>query len=76
MGFHAITWSTSLYRNAKVFKGKDWNASQVYEESKLKVAILARAKWPLEYGSVLNIYKNTTFGLVMRKVGKDRLMEG
>ncbi|EOY03714.1 Uncharacterized protein TCM_018827 [Theobroma cacao] len=75
MGFYTIAWSTWLQRNEMVFRGKGWDGNQVYEVSKLRVAIWAKTRWPCEYGTVLDTYRNPTLGVVIRKLRKGRTVD-
>ncbi|EOY26998.1 Uncharacterized protein TCM_028954 [Theobroma cacao] len=75
MAFYAILWSVWLYRNDMVFRGVTWNADQVFELVKLRVASWAQAKWPLEYGVVLDTYKYPAKGAMVKKRKITRVVE-
>lgn len=62
-----------LYRNDTVFRGVTWNADQVFELVKLELPRLAQAKWPLEYGAILDTYRYPVEGAEVKKGRKPEL---
>ncbi|EOY10119.1 Uncharacterized protein TCM_025497 [Theobroma cacao] len=75
MAFYAIAWSVWLHRNEMVFKGVVWDADKVYELSKLRVTTWAKAKWPQDYGMVLQTYQDPTLGKIMSKTKEKRAVD-
>ncbi|EOY27006.1 Uncharacterized protein TCM_028962 [Theobroma cacao] len=75
MAFYAILWSVWLYRNDMVFRRATWNADQVFELVKLKVATWAQAKWPFEYGVVLDTFRYPAEGTMVKKRKITRIVE-
>ncbi|EOY31408.1 Uncharacterized protein TCM_038346 [Theobroma cacao] len=51
--FHSLSYNMKCMDEM----GTQWDSNQVYEMSKLRVATWAKAKWPHDYGVVLNTYK-------------------
>ncbi|EOY16896.1 Uncharacterized protein TCM_035854 [Theobroma cacao] len=62
----------NLNRNDTVFKGVTWNADRVFDLVKIRVAIWAQAKWPLEYSVVLDTYIFLAEGAVVKKKERTR----
>ncbi|EOY15851.1 Uncharacterized protein TCM_034797, partial [Theobroma cacao] len=69
---YAMVWSLWLARNDVVFEGKPWDHDQLYELIKLHVATWAKAKWPRQYGRILDTFVEPSIGAVIKNVKKAR----
>ncbi|EOY07078.1 Uncharacterized protein TCM_021598 [Theobroma cacao] len=76
MVFYAISWSVWLQRNEVVFRGVNWDANQVWENSKLRVAVWAKAKWPHKNGSTIDTYRNPSLGAAITQLKQGRKANG
>ncbi|EOY23054.1 Uncharacterized protein TCM_015057 [Theobroma cacao] len=52
--------------------GKEWNTDQVLELARIRVATWVNAKWPREYPSALNVYRQPTIQCQLPKKGQER----
>ncbi|EOY27094.1 Uncharacterized protein TCM_029028 [Theobroma cacao] len=46
-----------VFGNEMVFEGKQWNANQCFELVKIIFATWANAKWPKEFPSIFDTYR-------------------
>lgn len=46
LAFYAIYWSIWKFRNDMIFNEKIWDANQLFDLIKLRVAVWAKSKWP------------------------------
>ncbi|EOY15546.1 Uncharacterized protein TCM_034566 [Theobroma cacao] len=72
MGFFAIAWSVWKSKNKTVFQGKEWSTDQVLELARIRVATWVNAKWPREYPSALDVYRQPTIQCQLPKKGQER----
>ncbi|XP_021296137.1 uncharacterized protein LOC110425547 [Herrania umbratica] len=60
MAFFVVVWSIWKDRNETILRGKEWDSGNCLELARIRVAEWANAKWPREFPSILDIYRQPT----------------